>query len=171
MRSSIKVIKKCSQTILFSVYAFSFMLTASSCALTYEQMLLDAYEKEPAYFKNVTPGPPLAIDGYWKNPYIGYLYHMDRGRFIMLEPGGSGMPGFDLVQVKDIKQVAPGRYQGKKFETDEILTYSIVAENKIIERSYHKGTPIDAVYDMVSLKYRDLFLKEYQLFLKEIEGN
>lgn len=145
------------------------LLTLSGCFKSYNEMVLDAYEKEPNYCKSVKPQKRLAIDGVWKNPYIGYNFLMDRGRFIMLDETSSTGPGFHTVQVRDIKRVATGRYRGASFDTGKKITYSIVTESKLLERSIINGNPIDCVYDKVFVKDEKWFMNEYQSFLEEIK--
>ena len=155
------------QRVLLLLLIVPVLLVLSGCFKSYNEMVLDAYEKEPNYYKSVKPQERLAIDGVWKNPFIGYNFHMDRGRFIMLDETSSTGPGFHTVTVRDIKRVASGRYRGTDFKTGKKVTYSIVTENKLLERSIINGMRIDGVYDKVFVKDEKWFMNEYQSFLEE----
>lgn len=152
----------------FLLLLFPGFLFLSGCS-SYQEMVIDAYKDNPSYYKNVKPQKPLAIDGLWKNPYNGYNYRMDRGRFFLLDQTSSTLPGFHMVTVRDIQRVASGRYRGTDFKKIKKATFSIVTEKRLLERHFIDGKPIDCVYDKVSVQDEEWFMNEYRTFLNDIK--
>ena len=144
----------------------------SGCSLfmSYYQMVDKEFKKSPRHVVNVPPKTPLPIDGIWSNPYDGQNYFMDRGRIHLIDRGTRELPGFPMVVVKDIERVAPGRYRGTSMlNPGWRVTYSVVAKDKLLERTFKKDGYMDVVYDMGWFpEHRKAeFLKEYQAFLRE----
>ena len=148
------------------------LCSVSGCSLfmSYYQMVDKEFKKSPRHVVNVPPKAPLPIDGIWSNPYDGQNYFMDRGRIHLIDRGTRELPGFPMVVVKDIERVAPGRYRGTSMlNPGWRVTYSIVAKDKLLERTFKKDGYMDVVYDMVwSPEHRKAeFVKEYEAFLRE----
>ena len=130
-------------------------------------------KKKPNHVVNVPPKAPLPIDGVWSNPYDGRDYLMDRGRINLIDKGTRELPGFPMVTVKDIERVGPGRYRGTSMLNPGCrVTYSIVAENKLLERTFKKDGYVDVVYDMkwMAPGRKSGFLREYEAFLRESQA-
>jgi len=162
--------------IVTAIWLMSFILSVflmNGCTPSYHQVAGDIYKKQPSHIKNVPPSGPTAIDGTWFNPSIGKQCSFIHGREVVVWQILSNTPLFPSVLVRDIKQVAPGRYRGtlmvdKQTATPTHVTYSIIGKNKLLSRVHYKtGKKLDVVYDKVKLTNEKWFLREYEAFLKE----
>jgi len=153
------------------VLILSFLLMAG-CGKSVYQKIDESNRKHPTHLLNVPPKEITAIDGTWFIPHVGTQYTLRRGRLynVVRIPGLSPWPS---VLVRDIEQVAPGRYRGILTSTDPrwkgmIVTFSIIGKDKLFSRwCYPSGKTEDGVYDKVKLDNEQWFLREYEAFLRE----
>ena len=152
------------------VLVFSLLLIAG-CGKSVYQQLDETFKKNPTHIQNVPPSGSIAIDGVWFNPSVGQQQSIISGREITFIRLSSRYPIVPSVLVRDIKQVAPGRFRGKPMvhtKTATHVTYSIIGESKLFTRWHYKtGKKLDVVYDKVNLSNEKWFLSEYEAFLKE----
>ncbi len=167
---SIRKIEICMPYFLIGVF---FVLCMTGCAPNYQQAVLKQYKKDPSHISNVPPQKALPIDGVWVNPYEGEKYMMDRGRMYIIGQGTPQVPAFQMVTVKDIKRVGPGRYKGIGIFWGGVpVTFSIVSEDKLLQRTFRKEGPMDIVFDkfFIPTQREAAFLSEYNAFLRESQG-
>jgi hypothetical protein len=129
------------------------------------------FKNHPSNLRNVPPSESTAIDGVWFNPAVGKRFSFIQGREVDLFKLTPSSPVIPWVLVKDIKQVAPGRYRGVPMADNNNfshVTYSILDENKMVSRWHYKsGEKKDVVYDRVKLTYQQRYLNEYKAFKEE----
>ncbi len=150
-----------------------FILCMTGCMLNSQQVILREYKKDPRHISNVPPQEALPIDGVWVNPYEGEKYMMDRGRLYLLGQGTPQAPAFQIVTVKDIKRVGAGKYKGVGIVWGGApVTFSIVSEDKLLQRTFRKEGPFDIVFDkfFIPVPRQAAFLSEYNAFLRESQG-
>ena len=151
------------------------LLLMAGCGKSVYQQLDESNRKHPTHLLNVPPKAITAIDGTWFDPRIGTQYSLLAGRlyYVIRIPGVSPWPS---VLVRDIEQVAPGRYRGILALTrpkwkGSIVTFSIIGKDKLFSRlHYPSGKKQDVVYDRVKLTNEQWFLREYEAFLKESQA-
>jgi len=151
------------------------LLLMAGCGKSVYQKLDESNRKDPTHILNVPPKAITAIDGTWFDPRIGTQYSLLAGRlyYVIRIPGVSPWPS---VLVRDIEQVAPGRYRGVLALTQprwkgSIVTLSIIGKDKLFSRlHYPSGKKQDVVYDKVKLKNEQWFLREYEAFIKESQA-
>ena len=147
------------------------LLLMAGCGMSAYEALDKKFKKMPTHIQNVPPSGSIAIDGVWFNPSVGQQQSIISGREITFIRLTSRDPILPSVLVRDIKQVAPGRFRGKPMvHTAKAthVTYSIIGESKLFTRWHYKtGRKLDVVYDKVKLSNEKWFLSEYEAFLKE----
>jgi len=152
------------------------LLLMAGCGKSAYQTLNESYRKMPNHILNVPPKAITAIDGTWFDPQVATQYSLWRGRLYYVIRLSSQDPPFPAVLVRDIEQVAPGRYRGILALTQpkwkgSIVTFSIIGKDKLFSRlHYPSGKKQDVVYDKVKLKNEQWFLREYEAFLKESQA-
>ncbi len=150
-----------------------FLLFLNGCGKSVYQKLDESFRKDPTHILNVPPKAITAIDGTWFIPQVGSQYRLSRGRLynVVRFPGTSPWPS---VLVRDIEQVAPGRYRGIPAQPrwkEGTVTFSIIGKDKLFSRwRYPPGKKLDVVYDKVKLKNEQWFLREYEAFLRESQA-
>lgn len=157
--------------IIWLIFFILSVFLMNGCTPSYNQVVGDIYKKQPTHIKNVPPSGPTAIGGTWFNPSVGKQCSFIHGREVIVWQISFQTPLFPSVLVRDIKQVAPGRYRGVPMvhkQKATHVTYSIIGKNKLLSRWHYKsGKKLDVVYDKVKLTNEKWFLREYEAFLKE----